>query len=137
MGSACSPMSEESEIGKLKAENSKLKAQLAIKADDQKQESSNMNEISMNEINKLRCYKQINLTSFRQNMAAIQRMVTKTGCEQIAVLKANAYGHGAKFIGAECLKFGIKTFGLATIGEAIQLRTSSNEMRSRSKIEFV
>ena len=37
----------------------------------------------------LRCYKQINVTSFRNNIKSIQSMVTKTGCGIIAVLKGD------------------------------------------------
>ena len=48
-------------------------------------------------------------------------------CELMAVVKAQAYGHGACKISTILNKMGIKAFAVATIEEGIQLR----------KMEFV
>jgi len=42
----------------------------------------------------------------------------------MAVVKANAYGHGAVEIAAQLRQEGISTFAVATVGEAVQLRES-------------
>eukprot|EP01083_Nonionella_stella_P008127 23468_1 len=79
----------------------------------------------------LRCYKEVNLSAFRHNVKAIQTAAKATGCDMIAVVKAQAYGHGAIRIAHECLKFGIKVFGVATVIEGIELRESSEQMKSK------
>eukprot|EP01083_Nonionella_stella_P227931 808246_1 len=84
----------------------------------------------------LRCYKQISISAFHHNVKAINKMATQTGCEMIAVLKANAYGHGAIRLGHECLQFGIKTFAVATVLEGIELRKSSKDMMNK-KIKII
>ncbi len=43
-------------------------------------------------------------------------------CEFMAVVKANAYGHGAVKISEKLSMLGVKHFGVATIEEAIELR---------------
>eukprot|EP01083_Nonionella_stella_P103418 295280_1 len=58
-------------------------------------------------------------------------MAKATGCDVIAVVKADAYGHGAIRIAHECLKVGIVVFGVATVVEGIQLRESSEQLRRK------
>ena len=43
------------------------------------------------------------------------------------VLKANAYGHGIVEIAKICRSFGVNYIGVATIGEAIQIRNSGDK----------
>ena len=45
------------------------------------------------------------------------------------VLKANAYGHGIVEMSRICRKLGIKYIGVATLGEAIQIRNSGDKGR--------
>lgn len=44
------------------------------------------------------------------------------GCEVMGVVKANAYGHGAKAVAAHLSTLGIRHFATATLDEAVQLR---------------
>jgi len=110
------------------AEYEALKKQVERTSSGKDDTKQSTDSIDVNEVNKLRCYKQINLASLRHNITAIQKMASATNCEQIAVLKANAYGHGAVRVAHECLKQGINTFATATISEAIELRQSNQEM---------
>jgi hypothetical protein len=46
----------------------------------------------------------------------------KSGLDVMPVLKANAYGHGIIEMSKICRKLGVKYIGVATLGEAIQIR---------------
>ena len=46
------------------------------------------------------------------------------GCELMAVVKADAYGHGAERVAARLRDAGYKTFAVATVGEGVRLRES-------------
>ena len=63
-------------------------------------------------------YVKINLDTLAQNFKAIQQ---KAGVPVMAVIKANAYGHGAVPV-ARLLKGKCAFFGVSSIGEAMELR---------------
>ena len=50
------------------------------------------------------------------------RSALPAGCQLMAVVKAEAYGHGAVPIAVRLQKLGVKAFAVATIDEGIQLR---------------
>ena len=64
---------------------------------------------------------EIDLKALENNIKIIQSHVAK-GSEVCGIVKSNAYGHGV----LECVKVmqknGIRTFGISTLSEAIQLR---------------
>jgi serine/alanine racemase len=68
-----------------------------------------------------RAWAEINMTNLRHNVKVLQE-VLPVGCEIMAVVKANAYGHGAVPISAGLNRTGINAFAVATIDEGIQLR---------------
>ncbi len=65
----------------------------------------------------------INLTAFRQNIAAVRSYV---GSEVriLAVVKADAYGHGAVRMAREALAGGAEYLGVARVHEGVELRTA-------------
>lgn len=64
---------------------------------------------------------EIDLNAIRHNtMAARQRLVR--GCRLMAVVKADAYGHGAVRVAKTALNSGADYLGVATVDEAIELR---------------
>lgn len=64
---------------------------------------------------------EIDLNAIRHNvMAARQRLAR--GCRLMAVVKADAYGHGAVRVAKTALNSGADYLGVATIDEAIELR---------------
>lgn len=63
----------------------------------------------------------INLTQLKRN-ARIIRDQLKAGTKFMAVVKANAYGHGLVKISSELEKIGCDYLGVARLSEAIQLR---------------
>lgn len=70
-------------------------------------------------------YLQINLNKLKQNMDVIQNFIGKeVGLG--AVLKANAYGHGALEVAEHLYKHGLNNFLVATLSEAVQLRKSNS-----------
>ncbi len=63
----------------------------------------------------------ISLDAVRQNVRAIQARVGE-GCLVMAVVKANAYGHGMIEVAEAALDAGAQWLGIATVDEAIALR---------------
>ncbi len=66
---------------------------------------------------------EINLRSLRANFDRIKEAVPQ-GCGILAVVKADAYGHGFMDVTAELEKLGVAAFGVAFLAEGIQLRKS-------------
>lgn len=66
---------------------------------------------------------EISLDSFESNLGEARKLV-KRNVSVMAVVKADAYGHGAKILGAAALRFGADLLGVATVSEAVELRES-------------
>ncbi|MBK8097157.1 MAG: alanine racemase [Planctomycetes bacterium] len=64
---------------------------------------------------------EIDLGAVRENVAAIRRRL-RPGCELIAVVKANAYGHGMLEIARTLLGAGAQRLAVASVAEGIALR---------------
>lgn len=64
---------------------------------------------------------EIDLAALRHNFHEIQRTVG-AGCEVLAVVKANAYGHGVSHVAPALAAAGAGLFGVALVEEAIELR---------------
>ena len=59
----------------------------------------------------------------------LQFLKKKSGTDIMPVLKANAYGHGIVEMAKICRRLHVKHIGVATIGEAMQLRNSGDKGR--------
>lgn len=66
-------------------------------------------------------WKEIDLANLEHNLSIIKSKIGKD-VEVIPVVKADAYGHGAKVISKFLSKKGIKKFAVATMEEGIELR---------------
>lgn len=64
---------------------------------------------------------EIDLDSLEHNVNVLRKAMP-TKCELMAVVKAEAYGHGAFEIATHLNKIGVKSFAVATIDEGIKLR---------------
>ena len=71
----------------------------------------------------LNSWTEINLNAILSNKHLIESRLPK-GCKFCAVIKADAYGHGALRVSKELEKDGVDYFGVANINEAISLRNS-------------
>lgn len=67
---------------------------------------------------------EISLPAIRQNVRHLREL---TGVNVIAVMKANAYGHGAPLVAQAAIEAGAKMLGVADIDEAIALRDGGIE----------
>ena len=67
-----------------------------------------------------RCWAEVDLNALRHNVAAIREHVGVNG-GIMAVVKANAYGHGVVELARE-LRYLVELFGVASVAEALQLR---------------
>jgi alanine racemase len=66
-------------------------------------------------------YATVNLAALAHNLSRIKHYL-RTGCEILAVVKANAYGHGAVEIARALACQGIERFAVASLDEGIALR---------------
>lgn len=66
-------------------------------------------------------YAEINLDAIRHNVRAF-RLWLPQKTDIMAIVKANAYGHGAPQVAKEALKSGARYLGVATLDEAIELQ---------------
>ena len=76
-----------------------------------------------------RCWAEINLATFQANIAAIRKSLPNT-VEYCAVVKADAYGHGAGPIAAAAFASGVKLFAVANPIEARQVLTAAPHARA-------
>lgn len=63
----------------------------------------------------------VNLDNVAHNVREIRKKL-RPGCMIMGVVKADAYGHGDKFIADELIKLGINWFAVSNINEAMSLR---------------
>ena len=68
----------------------------------------------------MRCWAEINIQNLYDNISEIEKIVNKD--KIIAVLKADAYGHGMMEICKALLKINIKHFAVATVDEALKIK---------------
>lgn len=66
---------------------------------------------------------EIDLNAIRHNASEIKRRL-RPGCRLMAVVKADAYGHGAVPCAKAALSSGAECLGVATVNEGIELRTA-------------
>lgn len=69
-----------------------------------------------------RAYLEINFKNLENNVNVLKKTISSK-CELMAVLKAQAYGHGMYEIATYINKIGVKAFAVATIDEEIKLRS--------------
>lgn len=68
-----------------------------------------------------RAWTEVDLAQLKHNILVLQKMMVP-GCEMMAVVKAEAYGHGAIPVSKVLNQMGVKTFAVAAMEEGIQLR---------------
>lgn len=68
-----------------------------------------------------RAWVEINLGALKQNVSQIRRRLAR-GTDLMAVVKADAYGHGAVTVARTALQAGASCLGVATVPEGIELR---------------
>lgn len=68
-----------------------------------------------------RAWVEINLENLNHNIEVLNSALPE-GCQLMAVVKANGYGHGAEGIATQLEKLGVTAFAVATIDEGIALR---------------
>lgn len=69
---------------------------------------------------------EINLANIEHNINEIKKFV-KPDTKLLAVIKADAYGHGATMVAPTLLASGVNMFGVASVDEGLQLRASGVE----------
>lgn len=70
-----------------------------------------------------RAWLEINVENLRHNAETLKKAM-QPGCELMAVVKTQAYGHGAVLTASYLNKMGVMAFAVATIEEGITLRKS-------------
>ncbi len=72
-----------------------------------------------------RAWVEIDHEALRTNLEVIRR--TATEAQVIAVVKANAYGHGAVAVARTLVDAGVESLAVATVDEAVELREAGIE----------
>jgi len=68
----------------------------------------------------------VNIPALRHNLEQVRRRIPHQ-CDILAVVKADAYGHGATAIASALAGMGVRRFGVATPEEGIELRNAGLE----------
>jgi len=68
-----------------------------------------------------RAWIEVELNALAHNLSDIRSKIP-VGCQIMAIVKANAYGHGVKRIAEQMVKEGIEAYAVATVTEGIELR---------------
>lgn len=63
----------------------------------------------------------VSLPAIAHNLATLYRLLSP-GCQILAVVKADAYGHGALAVAHALARLGVSYFGVATVQEGVRLR---------------
>lgn len=69
-----------------------------------------------------RAWIEVDLNNLKTNVRTLKKAMPN-GCNLMAVVKAEAYGHGAFEVATYINRFGVKSFAVATIDEGIELRS--------------
>src|ERR1041385_3407117 len=67
-----------------------------------------------------RCWVEVDLDALRDNVAAIRRRIGSA--KLMAVVKADAYGHGLAQVARALMQSGVDAFAVATLAEALVIR---------------
>jgi serine/alanine racemase len=70
-----------------------------------------------------RSWIELDFSALRNNIRLYQQYLPQ-GCKIMGVIKANAYGHGARTVALALEEMGIDFFAVATIDEAVEIRES-------------
>ncbi|GBF33696.1 alanine racemase [Desulfocucumis palustris] len=81
-----------------------------------------MRTLTLHSNNLDRAWAEIHLANLGHNVKVLRNLLPH-GCELMAVVKANAYGHGDVKIARYLNRIGVFSFAVATIEEGIRLRT--------------
>lgn len=73
-----------------------------------------------------RAWVEIDLDALAHNVHDIKSKI-HSGCEIMAVIKANAYGHGAGKVAERLVREGVSTFAVATLAEGVEVRKHAPE----------
>ena len=86
----------------------------------------------MNAIRSARAQLLVDCAALKANVRALAAMAP--GCRVLCVVKADAYGVGAKIVVPALLEAGVRIFGVATLDEAEELRGYGAEVRLLSAV---
>ncbi len=73
------------------------------------------------------CWIEIDLGRLRRNLRAVRRRLGRESAEVLAVVKADAYGHGMLPVAQTLAKEGVRFFGVVSLKEALALRGACSE----------
>ncbi len=65
---------------------------------------------------------EIDLNNLRNNFRILRAIAKRSGADVLAIVKAEAYGHGMVPVAKELRREGVNFFGVATLEEALKLR---------------
>ena len=78
----------------------------------------------------MRAWLEIDLEKIKWNVNSLRSISRFSGCEIMAVLKADAYGHGAVPIGKMLNTIGVYSFSVATVDRGDSIKKTWNKRRN-------
>ena len=78
-------------------------------------------------------YATVNLAALAHNLSLITRYLP-TSCEVMAIVKANAYGHGALAVAQALAKQGIGRFAVASLSDLGRVKVQVNEHSNSARL---
>lgn len=75
---------------------------------------------------KARAWVEIDCDAIAHNLEEVKKLIPST-CEVMAVVKANAYGHGDVMVAKTLQQQGVKSFAVSSVDEALNLREAGIE----------
>lgn len=69
-----------------------------------------------------RSWSVVNLDAIAHNVRTLQARLASPDCKLMGVVKADAYGHGDKFVADQLVQLGVQWFGVSNLEEALSLR---------------
>ena len=70
----------------------------------------------------LTLWAEVNLSLLRENLRTVRKVARASSAEVLAIVKADAYGHGMKAVAKTLAAEGVDFFGVANLDEAMELR---------------
>lgn len=89
--------------------------------DKKQQKGGYPTKLSTASLNRDRAFVEIDLPALKWNVEKIKEILP-AGCEFLAIVKDNAYGHGDITVARYLNSIGVDAFGVATLSEGIKLR---------------
>jgi alanine racemase len=79
----------------------------------------------------------VDLGNLRHNLRALRRLAKPSAADIMAVVKADAYGHGMAAVSRALYREGVRFFGVVTLDEALRLRAELRRLPAGRQVKIL